>query len=73
MEDFRYGQFHKDRMVHRPFSQVKALAPFFERTNEGWGTQNTPNVGFMSKLHFGNLATDHRANIRYIVSFHEDS
>ena len=70
---FTYGKLHRDAMVHRPFSQVKPLAAFFARESDGWGTQNTPNVGVMTKLHEKDFTSTHRANIRTIISYFEDS
>ena len=34
---------------------------------------NTPNVGIMSKFESKDYRTDHRANIRTIISYHEPS
>lgn len=68
-----YSKFHKDMMVHRPFSQSNFLKPFFERVNPGWGNWNTPNVAKLNKFHDEDYGTYHRANIRTIMSYFEDS
>ena len=67
-----YGQFHKDQMVHRPFSQ-SPLKVIFERESPGWGNMNTPNVAKMNKLHNNDYRTYHKANIRIIQSYFEES
>lgn len=71
--DFRYGVLHKDYMLHRPFSFFKPLQPFVEHLGEGWGNMNTPNVAHMYKLGQKDYRTFHRANIRMILSYYEDS
>lgn len=34
---------------------------------------NTPNVGSMYKIHMKDYRTNHRANLRLIMSYYEDS
>ncbi len=60
-------------MIHRPFSFVESLKRFFEREGPGFGNWNTPNVGYMNKFHEKDYRTNHRANIRLIMSYFEDS
>lgn len=56
-------------MVHRPFSN-SPLKPLFEHENPGFGNMNTPNVGVMYKFHLKDYRTNHRANLRLIVSYY---
>lgn len=60
-------------MKHRPFSESKILKGLFERYRDGFGNMHTPNVAVMSKLEEKDYRTDHRANIRTIISYHEGS
>ena len=64
---------HKDLMIHRPFSQSDLLKGFFEGVNPGWGNWHTPNVAKMNRFHSRDFTTNHRANIRTIISYFEDS
>ena len=41
--------------------------------NQGWGNFNTPNVGIMKKIKEEDYGTYHRANVRTILSYHEES
>ena len=68
-----YGDFHKDMMVHRPFSESNFLKPLFEQVNKGRGNSNTPNLGFMKKFHDEDFSTYIRANIRTVISYYEES
>ena len=60
-------------IVHRPYGQVPILKNIYEKINPGWGNWNTPNVAKMNKYHSEDYATYHRANIRTIVSYYEES
>lgn len=72
-QHFLYGKMHKDLMIHRPFSFVPFLRPFVEHETDGFGNMNTVNVGFMNKFHDKDYRTNHRANLRLIMSYYEDS
>ena len=60
-------------MVHRPFSNVQLIKKWFESDATGWGNMNTPNVAAMYKFHEKDYRTNHRANLRLIMSYYEDS
>ena len=60
-------------MVHRPFSNSPLIKSWFEYETAGFGNQNTPNVAAMYRFHDKDYRTNHRANIRLIMSHHEDS
>lgn len=70
---YKYGELHRDYMVHRPFSFSNVLKKIFEWEGVGFGNMNTPNVAWMNKFHEKDYRTNHRANLRVIMSYGEDS
>lgn len=60
-------------MQHRPFGFSAVLARLYSRKVPGRGNIHTVNVGKMNRISQGMFETNHRANIRTIMSFHEDS
>ena len=57
-------------MIHRPFSFVQPIRHLFENEAAGWGNLNTINVGTMYRFHIKDYRTNHRANLRVIMSYY---
>lgn len=68
-EEWKWGLFHADKMVHMPLGMHPLMGKMYNRETQGWGNLHTPNVGKCNKMELGNWATSHRANYRHIFDF----
>jgi len=71
IEQWRWGDAHEARSVHRPFSQVASLAPWFEVRTPSGGDTYTVNVGRYSTRGEEPYVNRTAASLRAIFDIHE--
>jgi hypothetical protein len=68
-----WGSFHRDRMLHLPFGLHPLLSRLYNLEAPGWGNLHTANVGKCNKHELGDFSTSHRANFRHIFDLGSQS